>query len=64
MSGLPKVPLVVKVRKRAVTEHTITFSGDEDSISLSGPSEDIAYFEGFDNFVVTFQPVAPDDETK
>jgi hypothetical protein len=63
MSGGPKTPLVVKVRKRAVTSNTITFSGDEVSMSLSGPSEDIAYFEGFDTFVVTFQPVAP-DETK
>jgi hypothetical protein len=65
MSGSGKPPLVEKVKKRAVTDNTITFSNEKVSISLAGPAEDIGYFKDWDTFVVTFQPVAPDDdETK
>jgi hypothetical protein len=66
MSGLPKVPLVVKVKKATQEQNTVSFSGDGYSDSLAGPKEGISYFDGWEYFAITFQPIAPfdDDETK
>ena len=62
VSGGPHVPLVVKVKKTATTDNSVSFSGEEDSITLTGPKEDIKYFKNFNTFVVTFQPVEDDTE--
>lgn len=64
MSGGPKVPEIFKVNKTSQTERTVTFSGDDASISLATSPEKVTYFDGFSKFVVTFQPVVDDDETK
>lgn len=64
MSGGGKPPQVLKVKRTSISDNTATFSGDDSSISLAEKPEDINYFRVFEDYVVTFQPIPPDDDTK
>jgi hypothetical protein len=64
MSGGPKVPLIEKVKRTSIGKNTVSFSNDDVSIAMAASPEDINYFKDFDTYIVTFQPVAPDDDTK
>ena len=64
MSGGSKPPQVLKVKRTAIGDNTVSFSGDDASISLAEKPEDINYFRVFKDYIVTVQPIAPDDDTK
>jgi hypothetical protein len=62
LSGGPKTPAVFKVKRTSIADNTVTFSGDDASISLAAKPEDVNYFRDFVDYIVIFQPIAPDDD--